>query len=93
MGESTEGRDYLVEEALQDVAIRQGNWKYIPQGISGVVRHRLGIDKNENTPVPEGGFLFHLAEDPMEQNNLASQYPEKVKELRAILEKEAPEKL
>jgi len=93
LGESPTGRDYLVEEALEDVAIRQGNWKYIPRGKSGVVRHRLGIDKNENTPIPETGFLFHLAEDPIEQNNLAGLYPEKVAELRAILEKEAPGKL
>jgi arylsulfatase A-like enzyme len=93
LGESPTGRDYLVEEALEDVAIRQGNWKYIPRGKSGVVRHRLGIDKNENTPIPETGFLFHLAEDPIEQNNLAGLYPQKVAELRAILEKEAPGKL
>ena len=93
LGESTQGRDYLVEEALGDVAIRQGNWKYIPQGGSKTVRHRLGIDMNENTPIPKAGFLFHLAEDPGERVDLAAQYPEKVKELRAILAKEAPGKL
>ena len=93
LGESPDGRDYLVEEALGEVAIRRGNWKYIPRGKSGTIRHRLGIDSNENTPIPEGGFLFHLAEDPGERNNLAGRYPNKVEELRALLEKEAPGKL
>ncbi|MDG2170125.1 MAG: arylsulfatase [Opitutales bacterium] len=92
LGHSPEGRDYQIEEALGELAIRQGNWKFIPQGGSGVVRHRLGIDANENTPVPEDGFLFHLSEDPMEQINLASKYPHKVKELMGILKEVAPEK-
>ena len=92
LGASPNGRDYLVEEALGELAIRQGNWKYIPRGKSGTIRYRLGIDKNENTPIPKGGFLFNLTEDPGEQRNLASHYPEKVRELRAILEQEAPGK-
>lgn len=92
LGESDYGRDYQIEEALGELAIRKGDWKFIPPGNSGVVRHRLGIDANENTPVPAGGFLFHLAEDPAEQNNLASRYPHKVKELMGILEEVAPEK-
>jgi arylsulfatase A-like enzyme len=92
LGQSAHGRDYQVEEALGELAIRQGNWKYIPPGKSGSVRHRLGIDQNENTPVPKRGLLFHLSEDPGEQNDLAAQYPKKVKELHTLLAKVAPEK-
>ncbi|QXD23522.1 arylsulfatase [Opitutia bacterium ISCC 51] len=92
LGQSPDGRDYQIEEALGELAIRKENWKFIPQGGSGVVRHRLGIDANENTPVPEEGFLFHLSEDPMEQINLASKYPHKVAELMGILKEVAPEK-
>ena len=92
LGESDHGRDYQIEEALGELAIRKGDWKFIPRGNSGVVRHRLGIDSNEQTPVPPGGFLFHLAEDPGEQNNLAGRYPHKVEELMGILEAVAPEK-
>lgn len=92
MDDSADGREYVIEEALGELAIRKGNWKFIPRGGSGAVRHRLGIDSNENTPVPPGGFLFHLSEDPGERNNLAARYPEKVKELMAILRDVAPEK-
>ncbi len=35
---------------------------------------------------PDGQFqLYNLAQDPLEQNNLASAYPEKVKELSELL--------
>ena len=37
-------------------------------------------------------MLFHLMEDPQEQIDLAKRYPKRVKELRAIIEKEAPGK-
>ncbi|MCB1120478.1 MAG: arylsulfatase [Verrucomicrobiae bacterium] len=92
LGNAESGRDYQIEEALGELAIRKGNWKFIPPGGSGAVRHRLGIDANENTPVPPGGFLFHLTEDPGETNNLAGRYPDKVKELLGILKEVAPEK-
>jgi uncharacterized sulfatase len=35
---------------------------------------------------PEKVWLFNLREDPTEQNNIASQHPEKVVELRAMLQ-------
>ena len=92
LGASPHGRDYLIQEALGELAIRQGNWKYIPPGNSGVIRDRLGIDQNLNTPVPKKGFLFHLSEDPGEQRDLAGKYPEKAQELLGILKEVAPEK-
>ena len=92
LGASPQGRDYLIQEALGELAIRQGNWKYIPPGNSGVIRDRLGIDQNLNTPVPKKGFLFHLSEDPGEQRDLAGKYPEKAQELLGILKEVAPEK-
>lgn len=89
LGESTHGRDYLIEEGSGKLAIRQGNWKYIPEGQNRDARR---IDRNITTTIPKGGSLFYLTEDPQERNDISKQYPEKVKELRALLHKEAPEK-
>ena len=38
------------------------------------------------TEVDEPGLLFHLAEDPRETKNLADLYPDKVEELRGIVD-------
>ena len=32
--------------------------------------------------------LYNIAEDPHEDNNIAAQYPEKVEELKAIMDRE-----
>ncbi len=83
IGESSQGREYIIQQALSEIAVRKGNWKYIPPG---VITERLGIGQFRKTEVAEPGLLFHLAEDPEEQHNLAALYPEKVKELRSIIE-------
>ncbi|RME93838.1 MAG: arylsulfatase [Verrucomicrobia bacterium] len=90
LGESDHGRDYIIEEALAQLAIRKGNWKYIPPG---VVRVRRGVGKFDITEVEEPGLLFHLAEDPGETRDLAAQYPHIVAELRGILNQIAPDKV
>ena len=89
LGESDTGRSYIIQEALKQLAVRKGNWKYIPPGS---IRERLGFNGWKQTNVEEPGLLFHLMEDPQEQIDLAKRYPERVKELRAIIEKEAPGK-
>ncbi len=95
LGETEEGREYVIQEALTQVAVRKGNWKYIPPGS---VTDRLGImtwkegSGWKKTHVAEPGLLFHLTEDPTEQNNLAAKYPNRVQEMRDIIVKVAPEK-
>lgn len=54
-------------------AVRSGDWKLIRQNI-----------KNGN-PTHE---LYNIAEDPHEDNDLASSNPEKVEELKAIMDRE-----
>lgn len=89
MGQSPVGRDYLVEEALSQVALRMGDWKYIPPG---TVTERGGLDEWIKTPVHPPGMLFNLADDPGETNDLSKQHPKRVKAMLAILKKEAPSK-
>ena len=90
MGESEQGREYVIQEAIGEIAVRKGNWKYIPPGS---ITERGGINTWNKTRVPEPGFLFHLSEDPRETKNLAYKYPNKVKELRQIIYNIDPSKL
>jgi arylsulfatase A-like enzyme len=89
LGKSEKGRDYVVQEALTQLAVRKGNWKYIPPGS---ITERGGIGIWDKTGVDEPGLLFHLSEDPGETRNLAEQYPEKLEEMMAIILEVAPEK-
>lgn len=89
LGETETGRDYLIEEGSGQIAIRKGDWKYLPPGS---VTERGGIDVWMSTPIEEPGLLFHLTEDPAESKNLAALYPARVKELREIIMQVAPEK-
>lgn len=55
------------------VALRQGDWKVV------------GVDRQK--PKPKPYELYHLGKDLSEKKNLASQEPEKLKELVSLLEK------
>ncbi len=90
LGKDEKGRDYVIQEALTQVAIRKGNWKYIPPGS---ITERGGIGVWKMTNVDEPGLLFHLTEDPGETKNLAGLYPEKVEELLNLIREVAPEKV
>jgi arylsulfatase A len=75
MGKSTKGRTVLVEQGMETLAIVQNNWKYIdPKHISG--------NNKGNEKQPQ---LYNLSTDIGEKTNLATQYPEKVKELETML--------
>jgi len=60
-------------------ALRSGSWKYIPGPGSG----GWGTGGDQSQPVQ----LYNLAEDLGETNNLAAAMPEKVIEMKALLEK------
>jgi arylsulfatase A-like enzyme len=82
LGESCRGRQTLVEDAF-GLSLRDGDWKYIePSGgaaKSGTTQIELG-----NSKKPQ---LYRLDTDPGERNNLAEQFPEKLKHLQDKLEK------
>ncbi len=89
LGESAEGREFIIEEALGQIAARKGNWKYIPPGS---MTERGGIKDWNKTAVKEPGWLFNLSEDPGETTNIAARHPEKVTEMKRIISSVAPEK-
>lgn len=73
LGDSKVGRDDLLEYAHK-VAVRAGDWKFIPS--SGKLGKKGKIHGDE---------LYNLASDRGETTNVASQNPEKVKELKKFL--------
>jgi arylsulfatase A-like enzyme len=81
LGKSKEGRPYIVEHA-DALSLIAGDWKVI-QPRRGAKTNATGNELG-NDPAPQ---LFDLAHDLAEKNNLASEHPEKVKELLALLAK------
>jgi arylsulfatase A-like enzyme len=79
LGKSQVGRAAIVQEGISGLALRAGDWKYIPphKGAADFKDMRSG-----NDPQPQ---LYHLSEDPAETRNLARTNPEKTKELAAML--------
>jgi arylsulfatase A-like enzyme len=71
IGEADKGRDHVIEHANQ-LAIRAGDWKFVP----APPKAKPGA----------GAQLYDLAKDPSESRNLASEKPEKVKDLGDLLE-------
>lgn len=83
LGQDNKGRDYIVEQA-GSLSVSDGTWKYIQPG-NGAAYNRLTNTELGNNKEPQ---LYNLKDDIGEKNNLAVQYPEKVEQLKAILEAE-----
>ena len=79
-GESSEGLPYMIEEA-RGLALRKGDWKYIDS--SSFKKRNKKSGKSEQVKV--SGQLFNLKNDIMEQNNVAKENPELVKEMSELL--------
>lgn len=83
LGKDNEGRDYVIESA-QSISITDGEWKYIMPCKStpyyAITRTETGNSKEEQ--------LYNLQKDLGEQQNVAAENPEKVKELKVLLKKE-----
>jgi arylsulfatase A-like enzyme len=73
-------RDFIFREHEGNRAFRMGNWKLV----SKTQKQR------KFTPADENAWeLYDMEEDPSESNNLALKYPDKVKSMAALWEKEA----
>lgn len=82
LGQSSKGRDYMLEEAFT-LALRKDNWKYIAPQEKGTPEWLK--NKKIETGLMSVPQLYNLKNDPAEQHNLATQYPELVKQLEAEL--------
>lgn len=82
---------YVLHQTISlAMGIRNGPWKLLDHQGSGGNRYK-GNPRLEPLLVPDTdpaapGQLYHLDEDPYEQNNLYSKYPERVSELKRRLE-------
>jgi arylsulfatase A-like enzyme len=82
LGKSKTARTVLVEQGGGvALALRQGDWKYIPPRPGARVQVNTNTETG-NDPQPQ---LYDLARDPGERNNLAAARPEKVRELADLL--------
>ncbi|MEX6689515.1 arylsulfatase [Danxiaibacter flavus] len=80
LGKKPTGRNVLIEQGGSISIVKEG-WKYItPSG--GTAYDSLTGTETGNDKSPQ---LYNLKEDIGEKNNLAGKYPEKVKELEALL--------
>ncbi|MCX6905435.1 MAG: arylsulfatase [Verrucomicrobia bacterium] len=87
----TPARDHIVvqQNGVRGMAIRQGDWKYIPggEGRRGGQRQAKQSGAASEGAEVSGGQLFNLAKDLGESQNVAAQHPDVVAQLSAILEK------
>jgi hypothetical protein len=85
LGTSKSGRKILVEQSIKNFAIIQNEWKFIPpnNGPSNTGPLLTNIETG-NSILPQ---LYHLKKDPGESTNLATEFPNKVKELDLLLNK------
>ena len=83
LGENHKGRDYIIEVA-QSISISDGKWKYI-MPCNYTPYYKITRMETGNSPEEQ---LYNLRNDIGEKYNLASKYPQKLKELRKLLEKE-----
>ena len=86
LGRVAQGRETLVEHA-GGLALRKGTWKYIPAaGGTGKGAKASKAAKVDPERAPASAALFDLASDPGETRNLASQQPQRVAEMAALLD-------
>lgn len=79
----TNVRDTTVLHGIGGLALRQGNWKYIPatagaKGMGSGANTSAERFAEANIPEP---LLFNLPTDPNETTDVIAQHPQKAKEL------------
>ena len=76
-------RDHTVLHGIGGLALRLGDWKYIPanQGAWGMGSGANAADARFAAATIPEPLLFNLAKDPNETTNVTAQYPKKASEL------------
>ncbi|MBN2030675.1 arylsulfatase [bacterium] len=82
-GESKDGRQHLVQEAMGNhLSLRMGDWKYIVPGAGAKIMAGKNIETGRD-PNPQ---LYNLAEDVGEKNNVAANHPEVLKQMQKLMD-------
>ena len=81
-------RDHTVLHGIGGLALRQGNWKYIPTtvGAAGMGSGANAADARFAAATIPEALLFDLGNDPNETTNVMAQFPDKGRELADLLE-------
>ncbi len=82
LGRTPKGRSWLVLQG-GSLSLVQGNYKYITPSKGKKLMELVNIEPG-NDEMPQ---LYDLGKDIGEKNNIAAQYPEKVKEMAAELQR------
>lgn len=89
--ERNQGEPFFLFFALHDIHVPRVPHPRFPgktgMGPRGDAIAQLDWCTNTETGNDPGGQLYNLADDPGERKNLASEHPERVKEMSALLEK------
>lgn len=85
LGEGDSHREWVIAcSSNHTLSLRTAEWKYIEPS-NGPKRIMWGADvETGNSPVPQ---LYNLKKDKKEQQNLSEKYPDKVEQLRQLLER------
>ncbi len=84
LGRSTQGRNFVVEHAVSGtLSLIKGKWKYIEPSDAAAYNKNTDIELG-HVPEPQ---LYNRASDAAEQQNVAAEHPEVVKEMTGLLEK------
>jgi len=86
LGESKQGRDSLVEQG-PSLAIRKGNWKYIPPRGANAGKKAGKAVMKASADDAAAGELYDLSTDLGETKNLVAENPAKAQELADLLGK------
>ena len=82
LGKNQEGREELILEATSRTAFRKGEWVLIPPYEGPAINKQVNIELGNL----KAYGLYHLNDDPGQQQNLASENPEKLPEMIAVFE-------
>jgi len=84
LGNTTTGRTTVIEQGISGLALRQGDWKFIP---SSKGEPLMKLMRSGNSPQAQ---LYDLSKDPGETQNLANENPARLKELSDLFDQLKP---
>lgn len=85
LGNTEKARRQLFYEAVSTVALRDGNWKYIPAASKATKDPKFLKKKGVVSGLSYQPQLYDLSTDIAEENNLAAQMPERVFAMQTAL--------